>query len=175
MSIEIIIAGFGGQGILFAGKVLATAAMTAGKHLSWLPSYGPEMRGGTANCHIIISDEPVASPIILKPDVLIAMNAPSFDKFEMEVKKDGLILSDSTLIMRKTERSDVKSVCVPATQMSSNLASLVMIGSLIKNATLFSVEEICESVSKCVPQAKKDRIHPNIDAILAGYSFSMDK
>ena len=105
---KIILAGFGGQGILFAGKVLAYSGLKAEREVSWLPSYGPEMRGGTANCHVVVSDSPVGSPIIPNPDILIAMNRPSLDKFEDLVEKDGYIVFDSSLIDRDVKRTDVK-------------------------------------------------------------------
>ena len=108
MNKEILIAGFGGQGILFSGKFLAYEGLIDGKEVSWLPSYGPEMRGGTANCSIIISDNAVGSPIVSKPDILIAMNLPSLDKYENETKVGGQIFVDSSLIDRKVERADVE-------------------------------------------------------------------
>jgi 2-oxoglutarate ferredoxin oxidoreductase subunit gamma len=103
-----LFAGFGGQGILFLGKVLAYKGLTDGKNVSWLPSYGPEMRGGTASCSVIVSDTPVGSPIVSNPDVLIAMNLPSLDLYEPKVKSGGIIFVDSTLVERKIERTDVK-------------------------------------------------------------------
>ena len=107
---QILIAGFGGQGILFAGKFLAYKGLMEDKQVSWLPSYGPEMRGGTANCSVIISDEEIGAPTITNPDVLVAMNLPSFDKFEPTVKAGGLMIVDSSLVAKKSEREDIK-VC----------------------------------------------------------------
>ena len=117
MNKEILIAGFGGQGILFSGKFLAYEGLIDGKEVSWLPSYGPEMRGGTANCSIIISDSAVGSPIVSNPDILIAMNLPSLDKYENETKNGGQIFVDSSLIERKVERTDVETYYIPATKM----------------------------------------------------------
>ena len=105
---QIVIAGFGGQGLLFSGKVLAYAGMVEGRYLSWLPSYGPEMRGGTANCNVILSDREVGSPIVTRPDILMVMNGPSLDKFEKDVQPGGSIFVDSSLVSRKVEREDVK-------------------------------------------------------------------
>ncbi|MBQ2421064.1 MAG: 2-oxoacid:acceptor oxidoreductase family protein, partial [Clostridia bacterium] len=116
---QYLFAGFGGQGILFSGKFLAYKGLTEGKNVSWLPSYGPEMRGGTASCGVIISDEPVGSPIVSKPDVLIAMNLPSLDKYEDAVAPGGIIFADSTLIERKVNRTDVKVFYIPATGLAS--------------------------------------------------------
>ena len=115
---QILIAGFGGQGVLFAGKLLAYKGLIADKQVSWLPSYGPEMRGGTANCSVIISDMPVGSPIIANPDVLVAMNLPSLKKYENDVVSGGIIIVDSSLISEKVQRDDVTVYYVPATKMA---------------------------------------------------------
>ena len=114
---EIIIAGFGGQGLLFSGKVLAYAGLLEGRELSWLPSYGPEMRGGTANCNVILSDTPVGSPIVQHPTILMVMNTPSLDKYESTVRPGGMIFVDSSLITRKVQRTDVTAVYVPAAEI----------------------------------------------------------
>ena len=120
---RILIAGFGGQGVLFAGKFLAYKGLCEGRQLSWLPSYGPEMRGGTANCNVVLSDEPIGSPIVTSPDILIAMNLPSLDKFEDAVVPGGAIFVDSTLIERKVKRDDVRVFYIPATQMAKMMVS----------------------------------------------------
>jgi 2-oxoglutarate ferredoxin oxidoreductase subunit gamma len=118
MTTEILIAGFGGQGVLFAGKFLAYKGLIEDRQVSWLPSYGPEMRGGTANCSVIVSDEPVGSPIVSKPTVLMAMNLPSLDKYENDVVPGGTIFVDSTLIERKVRRTDVRVFYIPSTQLA---------------------------------------------------------
>ena len=171
-----ILAGFGGQGILFAGKILAQAAMLTGKELSWLPSYGPEMRGGTANCHVIIDNEPIGSPIITKPQVLIAMNQPSLDKFEDEVAEGGMIFVDSSLIARKVKRNDVKAFYVDATHMADvsgkkNLANMIMLGTVLRETELFSLETIKETIEKSLPKSKAALAIPNIEAITEGYNY----
>ena len=120
MNMQILIAGFGGQGVLFAGKFLATKGLIEGKNVSWLPSYGPEMRGGTANCSVIISDDPVGSPIVNEPNCLVAMNLPSLRRYENSVVPGGMILVDSTLINEKVERDDVSVFYVPATKMAKD-------------------------------------------------------
>ena len=117
---QILIAGFGGQGILFAGKFLAYKGLLEDLQVSWLPSYGPEMRGGTANCNVILSDDPVGSPIITDPDVLIVMNLPSLQKYVGAVVPGGQIYVDSTLISEKVERGDVQVYYIPATQMAND-------------------------------------------------------
>ena len=120
---EIIYAGFGGQGLLFAGKVLAYGGLVESQEVSWLPSYGPEMRGGTANCNVILSETPVGSPIVQHPNVLIVMNTPSLDKYESMVAPGGKIFVDSTLISRKVQRNDVDVFYIPATQMATDMGS----------------------------------------------------
>ena len=142
-TVQILIAGFGGQGVLFVGKCLAYKALEEGKQLSWLPSYGPEMRGGTANCSVIISDTPVGSPIVSNPDVLTAMNLPSLDKYENDTVSGGKIFVDSTLIDRKVQRTDVDAYYIPATQMAKdlgfpNLANMILLGKMIKEAGIVS-------------------------------------
>ncbi len=176
MTTQILLAGFGGQGILFAGKVLANKALVDGKYLSWLPSYGPEMRGGTANCSVIISDEPVGSPIVTKPDVLVAMNLPSLDKFEDAVVPGGLILVDSTLIARQVKRTDVRVFYVPATQLAKDmgaptLANMVITGKLIKECDGISYDNIKESLKKVVSAKHADLIDVNCKALDCGYNL----
>ena len=176
MTNNIILAGFGGQGILFAGKILAYAALVKGKQLSWLPSYGPEMRGGTANCHVIISDEPVGSPIITNPDILICMNKPSLEKFEKDVAPDGVIVYDKSLIDRDVERSDVKVAAVEATAIATaeakaNMANMIMLGALLKASGIFTLDEVRAGVEKAVPPTKKDMVDYNMKLIERGYNI----
>ena len=175
MTTNIVITGFGGQGILFIGKILAYAALLKGKELSWLPSYGPEMRGGTANCHVIISDEPVASPIIQTPDILISMNKPSLDKFENKVAENGYIIVDSTLVDRKVTRDDVNAVYVEATKIATDegkhaLANMVMLGALLKATNLFTIDEIKAGVEKTTPPKKQHLVVQNMEMIQKGYN-----
>ncbi|MBR3791392.1 MAG: 2-oxoacid:acceptor oxidoreductase family protein [Clostridia bacterium] len=176
MTDNIIIAGFGGQGILFAGKILAYAALLKGKHLSWLPSYGPEMRGGTANCHVIISDEPVGSPIITTPNILISMNKPSLLKFVDDVVAGGTIVYDKTLIDCDVERSDVTVSAVEATgiatrEAKSNMANMIMLGALLKATNIFTLDEIRAGVSKAVPPTKQEMVDYNMKLIERGYNL----
>ena len=150
MTNEYLIAGFGGQGLLFAGKFLVNKGMMEGKEVSWLPSYGPEMRGGTANCSVIISDDPVGSPIVSKPNVLMVMNLPSLDKYEKDVKAGGKIFVDSSLISRKVERTDVDAYYMPATQMASDagLPANVQVVYQMDNARFFEMMEHCAARGK---------------------------
>lgn len=170
---EIILAGFGGQGILFAGKLLAYCGMVAGKELSWLPSYGPEMRGGTCNCHVILSDEPVSSPLITKPTVLFAMNQPSIDKFGGKVAAGGVIVYDSTLIGSGSGRNDVRTVAVPATQIAndmgaSKLANMILIGTLVKETGIFDIDTVEKALTKLIPQKKAELLKLNLECIKKG-------
>ena len=177
MTTQILIAGFGGQGILFAGKFLANKGLLEGRQLSWLPSYGPEMRGGTANCSVVLSDEPVGSPIVHKPDVLIAMNLPSLDKYESAVVPGGTILVDSTLIERKVTRTDVKVFYVPATRLAQqnglgNLGNMIMMGKTIRECTLVSHEGIEDAVRTVVSAKHPELYDVNLKALQLGYEFA---
>ena len=170
MTNEIILAGFGGQGILFAGKVLAYCGLMAEKEVSWLPSYGPEMRGGTANCSVCISDEPIGSPLILEPNLMIAMNLPSYEKFINAVQPSGKAFIDSTLIDAKSDRTDIDCFYVPATQLATDndmngMANIILIGKLIKETTMFDIETIRKAFEKIVPPKKAHLIDVNVKAI----------
>ena len=173
---QILIAGFGGQGVLFAGKFLATKGLIEGKNVSWLPSYGPEMRGGTANCSVIISDDPVGSPIVNEPNCLIAMNLPSLRRYENSVVPGGMILVDSTLIDEKVERSDVSVFYVPATKMAkdegfSTLANMILCGKLIKESADLKFENTDEALKKVIPPRKANLLDINLKALKVGYEF----
>ena len=170
---EIILAGFGGQGILFAGKLLAYLGMVADKELSWLPSYGPEMRGGTCNCHVILSDEPVSSPLITKPTVLFAMNQPSVDKFIDSVAEGGVVVYDSSLITEEIKRKDVTVVAIPATKIAnemgaSKLANMILTGAMIKATGLADIETVEKALSKVIPAKKADMLELNLNCIKKG-------
>ena len=176
MTHETIFAGFGGQGILFAGKVIAYAGMNENKNLSHLPSYGPEMRGGTCNCHVIVSDEPVASPIIVEPTAIVAMNAPSFDKFENTLVSGGKAFVDSTLVSRDAVRDDIEVFKIPATQMANEmglpkLANMIMVGKLVKETEMFTWDQLETAVSKLVPAGKPELLENNMKAIKAGFDY----
>ena len=176
MTTEILIAGFGGQGVLFAGKFLAYKALIEAKQLSWLPSYGPEMRGGTANCSVIISDEPVGSPIVSRPNILMAMNLPSLDKYEDAVVPGGVIFVDSTLIERKVKREDVKVVYIPSTKIAKDmdaptLANMVMVGKLFKECEEIGMNYVEDALHKVISARKANLFDINLAAIKAGYDF----
>ena len=173
---QILIAGFGGQGILFSGKFLAYKGLVEDIQVSWLPSYGPEMRGGTANCNVILSDTPVGSPIITTPDVLIAMNTPSLLKYVDAVAPGGQIYVDSSLIDAKVERDDVDVFYIPATQMAKEagivtLANMVIIGHLLENHPELSFEGTEEVVEKLVPPKKAALKELNMKALALGRDY----
>ncbi len=173
---QILIAGFGGQGILFAGKFLAYKGLMEEKQLSWLPSYGPEMRGGTANCNVILSDTPVGSPIITAPDVLIAMNLPSLQKYVNDVVPGGQIYVDSALIDVKVERTDVQVFYIPATQMAKDngiatLANMIIVGHLLKNHPELSFDGVDAVVEKLVPPKKAALVELNKKALALGKDY----
>ena len=174
---QILIAGFGGQGILFAGKFLAYKGLLEDLQVSWLPSYGPEMRGGTANCNVILSEEAVGSPIVTDPDVLIAMNLPSLEKYEDAVVPGGQIYVDSTLIAKKVERSDVQVFYIPATKMANDagvptLANMVMMGCVLKNNPELTFDGTAETMAKLVPAKKANLVELNMKALEAGRDYA---
>ena len=170
---SIIIAGFGGQGLLFSGKVLAYAGLMEDRHLSWLPSYGPEMRGGTASCSVILSDSPVGSPIVEHPNVLMVMNNPSLDKYESTVTPGGKVFLDSALIGRKLVREDVEAWYIPATQMAVDmelpgLANMILLGALVEKTGCVSLEMLEAGLRKVVPARKADMLDVNRKMLKAG-------
>lgn len=176
MNKQILIAGFGGQGILFSGKFLAYEGLIDGKEVSWLPSYGPEMRGGTANCSIIISDTKIGSPIVDKPDVLIAMNGPSYDKYITEVNPGGQVFIDSSLIDKKCTRDDVEAHYIPATQLASEknlsgLANMIILGKFIKHTDVIPYENLEAAMKKVVSAKKPQLFDLNMEAIKLGYNY----
>lgn len=175
---QYLFAGFGGQGILFSGKFLAYKGLMDGRNVSWLPSYGPEMRGGTASCSVIVSDMPVGSPIVSRPDVLIAMNLPSLDKYEDAVVPGGTIYVDSTLIERKVRRTDVKVVYIPATKLASDnktptLANMIIMGKLLSVEGQFENEEGVNNALKKVISAKRaDMLEVNMNVMRLGHAYA---
>ena len=178
-NLNILFAGFGGQGVLFAGKVVAYAALIANKQLSWLPSYGPEMRGGTANCSVCVSDEAIGSPLVTNPNVLIAMNRPSFEKFINAVEPGGVVIVDSSLIDLKVERDDVTAYYVPSTALAdenglSGLSNMILVGKLFKEVLSTGECQFCDAgvldqaVQKCIPARKAQMLDFNRKAIQLG-------
>ena len=170
---QYLFAGFGGQGILFSGKFLAYKGLTEEKQVSWLPSYGPEMRGGTASCSVIISDTPVGSPIVSKPDVLVAMNLPSLDKYEDSVVSGGTIFVDSSLIERKVNRTDVNVHYIPATKLASDnnmptLANMIIVGKILKELGGYDEQSVNTALSKVISAKHADMLNVNLKAMQIG-------
>ncbi len=173
---KILIAGFGGQGILFTGKAIAYTGLKNGLEVSWLPSYGPEMRGGTANCSITLSETPIGSPIVDKPDILIAMNLPSLEKYYNDTEKGGYVIYDSSLINKTDLRSDIVTVGIPATKLASDnelngLANMIILGKVIKETSVLTLDQIKNSLAQMVPAKKAELLQNNIKAIELGYNY----
>lgn len=174
--LELIIAGFGGQGILSAGRLLAYAGMLEGKYVSWLPSYGPEMRGGTANCSVVISDEPVGSPILDTVNALIVMNGPSLEKFEKAVVSGGVIIADSSLVTEKAKRTDIEFIGIPATEMATEMgnttyANIIILGKLLAKTGIISKDSFEAALKKVLPQKKHYMIPEEMNALVAGHDY----
>ena len=170
---QYLFAGFGGQGILFAGKFAAYKAMMENKQVSWLPSYGPEMRGGTASCSVIISDGAIGSPIVSNPDVLIAMNLPSLDKYEDSVASGGTIYVDSTLVERKVKRDDVTVHYIPATKLASDngiptLANMIIVGKVLHESGESDEKDVTAALKKVISAKRADMLDLNLKAIQIG-------
>lgn len=174
---NILLAGFGGQGILFAGKQIVLAGMRSGKYVSWLPSYGPEMRGGTCNCSVIVEDEPIGSPLVTKPDILLAFNTPSFDKFESKVVKGGMLFTDSSLVNKTSERTDITSYSIPATALAdenglNGMANVIMLGYIVKKTGMFTKEFFKESLNSGIPASKAHLADVNRKALEIGFGYN---
>jgi 2-oxoglutarate ferredoxin oxidoreductase subunit gamma len=170
---EVVISGFGGQGALFAGQVLAEAAMRDDLHVTWLPSYGPEMRGGTANVTVIVSEDPIGSPIVQNPRVLIALNKPSVTKYEGLVRKGGLLLVNSSLVPELPAREDLEIVAVPATETaeaigSTKLANIVVLGALLARLPLVKLETLRGALAEKVKKVAPDLVQMNLEALERG-------
>jgi 2-oxoglutarate ferredoxin oxidoreductase subunit gamma len=176
MQTEIVIAGFGGQGVLFAGQVLAYAAMDDDKEVTWIPSYGPEMRGGTANCTVVIADEEIGSPIVRHPGAVIAMNQPSMEKYEPVVKEDGTILVNSSLVEQVVDRPDLECLYIPANEIAETIgdrrmATIVMVGALLTVIPVLTIESIEATLQEHLPERHKKLLPLNFQALRAGADF----
>ena len=176
MILNLLIAGFGGQGVLFMGKVAASAAMLMEKEVSWLPSYGPEMRGGTANCSVSIDDNPISCPLITEPETLAVLNGPSFDKFIDAVRPGGKAFIDSSLIQKKTARTDISAYYIPAATLAEEaqlqgLGNIVMLGAIAKETHFAPMEVLEEAIRQVVPASKAHLVDANIQALKLGYGY----
>ncbi len=173
MQEEIIISGFGGQGALFAGMVLAYAGMDSGKNVTWIPSYGPEMRGGTAHVIVIIADEPIGSPVIRHPSAAIVLNNPSMDKYEPLVKEGGVLVYNSSLITGPTRRTDIRYVATPASDIAAELgsvkmANVVLLGALAAATGVLPLEALSKALSDHLPASKRQLLEGNLHALRRG-------
>ena len=171
-----VIAGFGGQGVLFCGKVISYSGMLADLQVSWLPSYGPEMRGGTANCSVTISDDQIGSPLVLDPDILVVLNNPSFEKFEKSVKAGGTIIMDNSLITLECSRTDVKVFKIPATKIANEnnlkgLGNMIVLGKLLKETGFIEENIFFKALEKCIPPSKPQMLELNKKAIALGFDY----
>jgi 2-oxoglutarate ferredoxin oxidoreductase subunit gamma len=177
---EIIIAGFGGQGVMSMGQLVAYAGMLEGKGVSWLPSYGPEQRGGTANCAVVVSDEPVGSPLVTRPSTAIVLNNPSFDKFESHVRPGGLLIVNTSLIDRKSTRTDITIIEVDATALAneignSRIANMILLGAFLEHSKVVSEDSVIESLKKVLSPNKHHLIDVNKRALNKGATLVMEK
>jgi 2-oxoglutarate ferredoxin oxidoreductase subunit gamma len=176
MQTEIIIAGFGGQGVLFCGQLLAYAGMDEGKELTWIPSYGPEMRGGTANCTVVISDEEIGSPFVHNPQAVIAMNRPSLDKYEPLVKPGGLLVINTSMTDRKAVRKDITVVEIAANDEAEKLgdqrmANMILLGALLANLPVLPQESIKKALKNHLPERHQKLLSKNFDALQEGAKY----
>ncbi|HON82572.1 MAG TPA: 2-oxoacid:acceptor oxidoreductase family protein [Caldisericia bacterium] len=173
MYLEVIIAGFGGQGVMLMGETICEAATSMGVNATFFPSYGPETRGGTANCNVIVSDKPIASPVLATSQNIIVMNKPSLDKFESKVKEKGYIFINSSLIDREVQRTDIEVIKVPANEIaeklgSSVVANMVMLGAFIEKIKVIPIDKIKYVVEKFLGEEKKELIDINLKALDEG-------
>jgi len=176
MQTEILIAGFGGQGVLFGGQLMAYAGMEYGKQVTWIPSYGPEMRGGTANCTVIISDEEIGAPLVRHPRVLMAFNLPSLDKYESAVAEGGLLVVNSSMVERSVDRKNVRSILIPANEIAEylgdkRLTNMVMLGAMLANQPVLPLEAVEKALEHHIPERHKRLLPMNIKALRKGAEF----
>ena len=177
MQSEVIFAGFGGQGVLFSGQILAFAGMDAGKEVTWMPSYGPEMRGGTANCTVVIADEEIGSPLVQHPAAAVIMNLPSLDKYESQIAKGGTLIVNASLVNREVQRTDLDVVMIPAQEIAESignrrLMNIVMLGALLQRKAIMPLEDIEQALNNHLPERHRRMLPANIQALRAGAAFA---
>jgi 2-oxoglutarate ferredoxin oxidoreductase subunit gamma len=179
MLTKTIVSGFGGQGVLSIGSTLATAAMLEGKHVTFLPSYGVEMRGGTANCTVAVSDEEIASPVASAPEFVVAMNQPSFVRFQGVLQAGGLLCANSSLVNTESARSDVEILAVPTSELADKLgsikvANMIMLGALVRASTMISYDAMLKNLTEILGEGKAKLLKLNREALAVGYSYTKD-
>ncbi|MEW6030704.1 MAG: 2-oxoacid:acceptor oxidoreductase family protein [Chloroflexota bacterium] len=177
MQKEILIAGFGGQGVLFAGQVLAYAAMDTGKIVTWIPSYGPEMRGGTANCTVVIADEEIGSPLVKNPPLAIALNLPSFDKYEELLAPGGTLIVNQSMVDRGAKRGDIHTIFVPCNEIAEEigdkrLMNMVAVGALLTALTEVTVKDVEKALEGHLPARHKHLLPKNYEALKRGFEHA---
>jgi 2-oxoglutarate ferredoxin oxidoreductase subunit gamma len=177
MQTEIVFAGFGGQGVLFAGQILAFAGMDSGKEVTWMPSYGPEMRGGTANCTVIIADEEIGSPLVRHPQAVVVMNLPSLDKYESTLPENGVLIINGSLVNRDTTRTDIIHVTVPANEIAEKLGNkrltnMVLLGALLEKLHVLPMSAIDDALKKHLPERHRKFLPANLEALRLGAAFA---
>lgn len=180
MQKEIIIAGFGGQGVLFAGQVLAYAAMDLCKEVTWIPSYGPEMRGGTANCTVVIGDEEIGSPLVENPPAAIVLNLPSYDKYEPLVQKGGVLVVNSSMVDRTARRDDITTIYVNANEIAEEigdrkLTNMVTVGALLSQLPEISLEALEEALKAHLPARHHKLLPSNYAALQRGFDVAREQ
>lgn len=178
METSIIISGFGGQGALFAGQLLAYAGMDAGRFVSWIPSYGPEMRGGTAHCTVIIADDEIGAPIVARPDVAIVFNLPSFDKYEPLVRSGGLLVVNSSLVTSESNRTDIDVVAVPANAIAEEwgtpkMLNMAAIGAMLAARPVLPLDVVEATLAAHLPASKHHLIEANLQVLRRGYQIGL--
>ena len=179
MLTKTIISGFGGQGVLSIGSTLATAAMLEGKFVTYLPSYGVEVRGGTANCAVAVSDEEIASPVASAPEFVVAMNQPSFVRFQGVLQSGGLLCANSSLVNTESARSDIEILAVPTSELAEKLgsikvANMIMLGALVRASTMISYDAMVKNLTEILGEGKAKLLKLNREALAVGYNYTKD-
>lgn len=180
MLVSTIFSGFGGQGVLSMGTTLATAAMLEGKYVTYLPTYGVEVRGGTANCTVVVSDEEIASPVASEPEFLVAMNQPSFARFQSILQAGGLLCANSSLVNTESARSDIEILAIPTSELAEGLgsikvANMVMVGGLIRASNMISYDAMLQNLAGILGEGKAKLLKLNREALAVGYNYAKDR
>jgi len=176
MHLKTLFSGFGGQGVLSMGTTLASAAMLAGKHVTYYPAYGVEVRGGTANCTVVVSDEEIASPVASEPEFVVAMNQPSFARFQSILQAGGLLLVNSSMVNTESARSDIEILAIPTTELAEDLgsimvANMVMLGALVRASNMIAFDALLENIKEILGEGKAKLIELNRAALSCGYNY----
>lgn len=179
MQTELVISGFGGQGALFAGSLLAFTALENGKHVTWIPSYGPEMRGGTAHCTVIVADEEIGSPVVRHPAGAIVMNIPSLERYEALVQTGGVLIVNSSLVDRPPARTDLVARMIPGNEIAEQLgdkrmANMVLLGGYLAIQPIFTLEQVGKSLEKHIPAHRRNLLPQNLEALRRGAEIAAE-